>query len=383
MGKPVLVVGGGIAGLTAALEAAEAGREAILIEKEAFLGGRVARMRHYFPKLCPPSCGLEINFKWLKANPRVTVITRATLEKVAGAPGNFDVTVRIAPRYVTPACTGCGDCVAACPTGALKSPEPVAYPARHAIERERCKDGCSACVTACKYGAIDLNEQEESRTYNVGAVIAATGWKPYDAARLNLGFGKFPNVVTNVMVDEAASAGSLVRPSDGRAPKTVAFAQCAGSRDENHLPYCSAVCCAATLKQSTYFDGAKVTVFYIDVRTMGRLEDFYNRVSPNVELIKGKAGKVEEDPETHDLLVTAEDVMGGKKITRRVEMLVLATGIVTQAEGLPAEFVRGEFGFLESGAGLIAAGCAQRPGEVSTTTESATAAVLKAMRWAQ
>ncbi|MFB3826902.1 MAG: FAD-dependent oxidoreductase [Bryobacteraceae bacterium] len=383
MGKPVLVVGGGIAGLTAALEAAEAGREAILIEKESFLGGRVAHMRHYFPKLCPPSCGLEINFKRLKANPRVTVITRANLEKVAGTPGDFDVTVRIAPRYVTPSCTACGDCVPACPSGALKVPAPVAYPARYAIGRERCGKDCDACAKACKYAAIDLDEKEEVRTYNVGAVIAATGWKPYDASRLNLGFGKFPNVVTNVMVDEAAAAGAVVRPSDGRAPKTVAFAQCAGSRDENHLPYCSTVCCAATLKQSTYFEGAKVAVFYIDVRTMGRLEDFYNRVGPNVELVKGKVGKVEEDPQTHDLLVTAEDVMGGKKITRRVEMLVLATGVAPQAEGLPAEFPRGEFGFLESGAGLIAAGCAHRPGEVSASTGSATAAVLKAMRWAK
>ncbi|MCL4401353.1 MAG: FAD-dependent oxidoreductase [Acidobacteria bacterium] len=375
MGKPVLVIGAGAAGLTAALDLAEAGAEVILIEKDFFVGGRVSHMRHYFPKLCPPACGLEIHFKRLRRHPRVTVLTGATLEKLTGAPGDFQASVRLRPRHVSADCTGCGECLPKCPANAIGIAQPVPFPPVYAIERGRCPADCKACVEACRYGAIDLAETERRETFAVASAVAATGWKPYDAARLPLGFGRFPNVVTNVMVEE----GALVRPSDGKPPKTVAFAQCAGSRDENHLSYCSAVCCAATLKQSTYFEGARVTVFYIDIRTMGRLEDFYTRIAPSVELVKGKIGKVEEDPATHDLLITAEDVMAGKKTTRRVEMLVLATGLVPQA---PPGFTVDEFGFAQDAPGMYAAGCARRPGEVSASSQSATAAALKALRWA-
>jgi quinone-modifying oxidoreductase subunit QmoA len=404
----ILVIGGGIAGMTAAIEAAEAGSETILVEKTAALGGRVARMNQYFPKLCPPSCGLEINAKRIRSNPRITVLTSAEVEKVAGGPGSYEVTVLVSPRYVTGECTACGECEKVCPaeradefnfglskTKAAYLPHGIAYPPLYAIDRAACKAGCTACAEACKYGAIRLDEQAERRTFRVSSIVAATGWAPYDATKLdNLGFGKYPNVVTNVILERLAArdgptGGRILRPSDGAEPKTVAFVQCAGSRDENHLPYCSSVCCAASLKQATYVRAlcpdAGIKVFYIDVRTPGVLEDFLGRVSadPKTELIKGKVALV-EDAGNGDLQITAEDVLGGKKKTWTVNLLVLATGLVPQTAGLPAGFKTDEFGFVESGqTGMYAAGCVRRPEEVSATVRDATGAALKALQIAK
>ncbi len=407
-GKPILVIGGGIAGITTAVEAAEAGCEAILVEKSPSLGGRVAQMNQYFPKLCPPACGLEINFKRIKSNPRITVITQARVESLTGVPGDYEATVAIAPRYVTGACTACGACADACPaerqddfnyglsrTKAIRLPHALAFPAHYAIDRAACREDCHACVDACKYGAVDLNQKAERKTFQVAAVVAATGWAPYEAARIEgLGFGRHKNVVTNVMLERMAAtdgptAGRILRPSDGQEPRSVAFVQCAGSRDENHLPYCSAVCCAASLKESTYIrtqvPEASVTIFYIDIRTSGLLEEFYARVGADakLKLVKGKVAKVEEDPATGDLLVTAEDVLAGVKCTQRVDLVVLATGMVPETEGLPPGFVLDEFHFIANPngkGGLYGAGCVRRPAEVSATVQDATGAALKGLQ---
>jgi quinone-modifying oxidoreductase subunit QmoA len=186
---------------------------------------------------------------------------------------------------------------------------------------------------------------------------------------------------------DGPTGGKLLRPSDGKAPKSVAFVQCAGSRDENHLPYCSTVCCLASLKQTTYvrklYPEAKVTIFYIDVRTPGQLQEFASKVRSDeaVELVKGKVAKVEEDAQTNDLRVTVEDVLGGKKMTRTFELVVLATGMVPQTAGLPADFKLDEFGFVMNGSpGLFGAGCAKRPAEVSATVRDATGAALKSLQ---
>lgn len=406
--KPILVIGGGIAGLTAAVEAAEAGCQVILVEKLPYLGGRVIRLNQYFPKLCPPACGLEINFRRLKHNPRITVLTQAELESLSGAPGDYQATIKLSPRYVSEACTLCGACAEVCPaerpdefnyglsrTKAVYLPHAMAFPARYVIERSACPPGCQACAEACTYKAIDLAQPPERRTYEVAAVIAATGWAPYDAARLEtLGFGRARNVITNVVMERMAApngptGGKILRPSDGKPPASIAFVQCAGSRDENHLPYCSAVCCAASLKQAGYvralYPEIPITIFYIDLRTPGRLEEFLTRMQSETgaELIKGKVGKIEEEPGTGDLLVTSEDVMSGKKFQRRVGMVVLATGIVPDTAGLPADFALDEFRFIANGGGktgLYAAGCVRRPEEVSASVQDATAAALKALQ---
>ena len=408
-GKGILVIGGGMAGMTTALEAAEAGIDVVLVEKEPYLGGRVARMNQYFPKLCPPTCGLEINFRRIKSNSRITVLTRAAVEKLAGEPGNYEVTVKVEPRFVTDACTLCDDCAKACPaerkddfnyglsqTKAAYLPHSMAFPHLYVIDRDACGEGCTACKDACKYGAVDLDQQPETKTFEVASVVAATGWSPYDASKIeNLGYGQYPNVITNVVMERLAApngptGGKILKPSDGKEPKSVAFVQCAGSRDENHLPYCSAVCCSASLKQCTYirelYPDAKITIFYIDIRTPGRLEDFYTKVAAeNVNLIKGKAAKVEEDSATGELLVTAEDVMGGKLVTERVDLLVLATGIVPNTDGLPADFARDEFQFITNPpgkTGVYGAGCVRRPEEVSATVQDGTGMALKAFQCA-
>ncbi len=334
-------------------------------------------------------------------------MTLAELESVTGRPGEYKAVVRIAPRYVNANCTVCGDCVKVCPaersddfnyglskTKAAYLPYGMAFPSCYAIERKTCAEGCRACVDACRYQAIDLDQQMERKTLEVSAIVAATGWAPYDARKIdNLGFGKYPNVITNVIMERMAAAngptgGKILRPSDGKPPETVAFVQCAGSRDENHLPYCSAVCCSASLKHATYVRAAlpdsRVTIFYIDIRTPGRLEDFYAKVATDskLELLKGKAAKVEQETSSNDLLITAEDVMSGKKITRRFNLLVLATGIVPQTAGLPDGFSRDEYSFLRDSnreGGLYAAGCVKRPEEVSAAVQDATGAALKAL----
>lgn len=408
--NPVLVIGGGIAGITSALESAEAGCNVVLVEKSAFLGGRVARMHQYFPKLCPPTCGLEINYKRIKNNPRITVLTLSELESLTGTPGDYEATIKLSPRYVKDACTLCNACVDVCPserpdefnygigkTKAVYLNHTMAYPAIYAIERNACKTGCSACVDACKYGAVDLDQKEERKTIKAAAVIAATGWAPYDASKIdNLGFGSCRNVVTNVMMERLATSegpteGKILRPSDGKEPQSVAFVQCAGSRDDNYLPYCSAVCCAASFKQTNYireqYPDAEITIFYIDRRVPGRLEDFLQQVGEDekVKWNKGKVAKVEEDPATGNLQVTAEDLINGNRTEQTFDLVVLATGLVPQTDGLPSGFTSDEFQFINNGSekpGLYAAGCVRRPGEVSSALQDATGAALKAFQCA-
>jgi quinone-modifying oxidoreductase subunit QmoA len=409
--QSILVVGGGISGLTTAVEAAEAGRDVIIVEKRPYLGGRVAQLNQYFPKLCPPTCGLEINFRRMRQNPRIKFFTMAEVEKISGDEGNFDVAVRLNPRYVNENCTGCGACAEAVTTEisnefnygmdkvkAAYLPHQFAFPMRYVIAPQivGTEEGAKA-KAACKYDAVDLEMKPQTINLKVGAVVYATGWKPYDATKIdNLGFGKVRNVVTNVMMERLAAvngptAGKILRPSDGKPVGRIAFAQCAGSRDENHLPFCSYICCLASLKQATYIreqnPESKVTIFYIDIRALGRYEDFYTKVAAdqNVTLVKGKVAKVTEDPATGDVIVEAEDIYGSGKSRVQVDLLVLATGMepTTATEKVPGDVRYDESGFVladQSKAGIYATGCARKPLDVATANRDATAAALKAMQ---
>ena len=234
LGGSIVIVGGGISGMTAAIEAAEAGRDVILLEREPYLGGRVVRLNQYFPKLCPPTCGLEINLRRIKGNHRIKLFTLAEVTRVDGEPGDYQVTVAIKPRRVNSNCTLCERCVAACPveradafnygmgtTKAIYLPHGMAYPQRFVIDPEACLgQSCSRCVAYCEYDAIDLAQQPRTMTLAARAVVMATGWKPYDATRMeNLGFGRYPDVVTNAMMERMAAKngptqGKLTRPSD-------------------------------------------------------------------------------------------------------------------------------------------------------------------------
>jgi quinone-modifying oxidoreductase subunit QmoA len=408
----ILVVGGGISGITTALEAAEVGYEVFLIEKNPYLGGRVAQLNQYFPKLCPPSCGLEINFRRIKDNPLVKVMTMAEVEKVDGAPGSYNVTIKLNPRYVNENCTCCGECEAVCEAEIDSSynfemnkikgaylPFEMAFPARYVMAPEiKGTDDAKRCQEACKYDAIDFDMEEKTIDLQVGAIVWATGWEPYDATKIdNLGFGQYPNIITNMMMERLASPngptkGKIVCPSDSKEPESIAFVQCAGSRDENHLPYCSYICCMASLKQTTYirerYPDAKIYIFYIDVRAPGqRYEKFYKTIKEdeNVFMIKGKVAEVGEEDGTGNITVVAENAVTGEKIKQTVEMVVLATGMqpTTATVKLPADLKYNADGFIindfEKG-GMFAAGCANKPADVVSSNQNATGMALKAIQ---
>jgi quinone-modifying oxidoreductase subunit QmoA len=412
MSGSILVVGGGISGLTTALEAAEAGYEVFLVEKNPYLGGRVSQLNQYFPKLCPPTCGLEINFRRIKDNPRLKVLTMAEVDKIEGQPGNYSVQVKVKPRFVNEKCTCCGKCAEACQSEipseydfgmkqvkAAYLPFTMAFPARYVIDPSivKTEDGQRA-KAACAYDAVDLEMAPKTLGLNVGAVVWATGWTPYDAKKMdNLGFGKHKNIVTNMMMERLAApngptGGKITRPSDGKAPASIAFVQCAGSRDENHLPYCSYICCMASLKQATYiraqYPDAQIYIFYIDLRAPGnRYERFYETIKkdPNVFFIKGKVAEVGEDPATGNITVTAENAVTGAKIKQSVEMVVLATGMQPSAavSKLPGALKTTPDGFILNdfaAGGMFAAGCANKPADVVSSNQNATGMALKAIQ---
>lgn len=407
----ILVVGGGISGLTTAIEAAEAGYEAFIVEKNPYLGGRVAQLNQYFPKLCPPTCGLEINFRRIKDNPRIKVLTLADVESVHGKPGSYDVSIRLNPRYVNESCTCCGACAEACQTeisseynfGMCKTkgaylPFEMAFPARYVISPQIIgTEDAKRCKEACPYDAVDLDMQAKTMNLKVGSVVWATGWEPYDASKIdNLGFGRYPNIITNMMMERLASPngptkGKILRPSDSKEPATIAFVQCAGSRDENHLPYCSYICCMASLKQATYlreqYPDAKIYIFYIDLRAPGqRYEKFYQKIKAdeNIVLIKGKVAEVEE-AENGNVTVVAENAVTGEKVKQTAELVVLATGMQPTAviKKLPADLKYNVDGFIindfEKG-GMFAAGCANKPADVISSNQNATGMALKAIQ---
>jgi quinone-modifying oxidoreductase subunit QmoA len=409
--QTILVVGGGMSGITAALEAAETGYDVVLVEKNPYLGGRVAQLHHYFPKLCPPSCGLEINFKRMKLSPRVRFFTMAQVSDLSGQKGDYDVTIRISPRFVNEKCTGCGKCAEVCEAEidnpfnygmnkikAAYLPHDFAFPMRYVLDPSIvATEMGKKCREACAYDAIDLDMKEAALDLKVGAIVWAAGWTPYDASKVEYyGFGQYPNVITNVMMERLAAfggptGGKIVRPSDGKAPKNVAFIQCAGSRDENHLAYCSGICCLASLKQATYLreqhPDSKATVFFIDIRATDRLEDFYVKVKEDqaITFVKSKIAMITQDEETKDLLLEGENTQTSKQIRDRFDLVVLATGMVPNKpamEGLP-EVRYDEYGFMvsdEEKAGIFGAGCVRRPIDVATCVQESTAAALKAIQ---
>src|SRR5262245_24420297 len=408
--RTILVIGGGIAGISAALEAAEAGYDVAIIERNPYLGGRVAQLYRYFPKLCPPYCGLEINFRRIKDNPRIRFYTMAEVTSISGRPGNFDVAVALAPRYVNDRCTACNACGPVCPverpnafnfgmgkTKAIYLAHEMAFPMKYAIDESACRlTECARCVEACSYGTIDLTMKPRSLALKAGAVIVATGWDPYDARRIdNLGFGTYPDVITNVMMERLAAAngptgGQIVRPSNGQPVQSAAFIQCAGSRDQNHLGYCSGICCLASLKEATYLreknPTARAHIFYIDLRTPGTYEFFQKKVlaDDHITITKGKVAKVTEEETTRRLVVEAEDILAGGKTRLSVDLVVLASGMVSSlARGAPTGPVAldGDRFVLDvqTADGIFAAGCAKGPFDVATSVQDATAAAARAI----
>ena len=376
LSKTILVVGGGISGLTSAIEAANAGYQAVLVEKEAELGGWGAKLYKQIPREYPYE-NLEepivfSKIKEVESNPNIKVYKSAVIEKTEGQPGLLDVTIRT---------------------------------------------------------------NGTSETMRVGAVIMAAGWKPYDASKLEyLGYGK-PNVITSIQMEEMAKKGRITRPSDGKEAKKVAFIQCAGSRDPNHLPYCSSFCCATSLKQAKYVreknSDAIAMIFYKDIRTPGQTEIFYKNMQndPGVLLTKAEVTGI-SDAGNGNLYVEAENTLLGEKIRVEADLVVLATGVVpatrapqeyldglteaqkkgdnaknayldstpkpefilnlTYRQGPEIPSLEGAYGFADSNficfqyetrrTGIYAAGCVRQPMTMADATEDAAGAALKAIQ---
>ena len=410
--QAILVIGGGIAGLTAAIEAAECGKQVILVEKNPAVGGRITGLYKYFPKLCVPSCGLEINLRRLKANKNIRLITMAEVSKVDGQAGDYTVTVNVKPRYINDNCTACGECAQAVEAefddehnynlkkrkGAYL-PFNMAYPQRYVLDpRIIGTDDADKAKDACQYKAIDLEMKEQTMQLKAGAVIWATGWKPYDAAKIQpYGYDRYKNVITSVeferLLDPAGpTGGKLLRPSDGKEARNVAFIQCAGSRDKNHLKHCSRICCMASLKQTHYVkeqygDEGKSTIYYIDIRAIDRVDDFYQQVKAdkNVTFTKSKVASITVDRETGNPVLHGVNTEGYHRYSNPHDLVVLAVGMEPSVprDAFPVEVVVNENGFIEqdeSNGAIFAAGCSSDALDVNRAVQNATASALRAIQ---
>jgi quinone-modifying oxidoreductase subunit QmoA len=402
---PTLIIGGGISGITAAVELAEAGHEVVLAEKEPYLGGNVSRFNNYFPKLCPPACGLEINYRRIRSNPRISYYTGAEVSQIKGSEGDFRVSISLEARLINNMCTSCGKCAEVCPEKRIpvpgRDPEEkaayipggLAFPMKYTIDPEVCKkEACAKCLKVCEYDAIQLEAKPAEIDIQVKKIIVATGWKLYDASRIeNYHYSEESDVVTNLEFDHMLAACTrdhkkLTRPSNGEVPHRIAFIQCAGSRDVNHLPYCSAVCCSASLKHALTlaeeYPELKTEIFYIDIRISGRNEKLLNKAQDavSITLTKGKVGRIERDQKSDGLMLQVEDVMTGSRRKDSFDMVVLAAGLVPNhtTENLPTI----EHGFYDTEPvpGIFSAASCKRPMDVASSVRDATAAVLKTMR---
>jgi len=394
--KSVLVIGGGVAGINAALDIAGTGHEVFLVEKSPFLGGKVAELHRYFPRMCPPSCGLEQMVLQLRANPAIHILTSSQVDAMNGSPGNFEMSVRTSPRYVdAERCTLCGKCLDACPREAVAYPESFSYPLAPAIKRELCADNCTACAESCPADAINLDEEEKINTIKSGALVLATGWEPFDPTPLTeLGYGRLENVVTGLEFEKIAGKQETFL----RGLKCIAFIQCVGSRDERHLSYCSDVCCMVSLKQAILLKemnpDSEVYIFYNDIRTPGEYEDFYQKArQAGVIFVKGIPSELKQG-ETKGISFSVFDTTAGEHLEVSADLVVLATGM-KPSDGI--EELREKTGvvlnknnFVESHlqccpqdtrrAAIFSAGCCKAPMDVSRSIESAGAAAAKALR---
>lgn len=429
----VIVLGAGLAGLTAAAELAEAGINVTIIEKEAFIGGRVAQFNKIFPRMCDARCGVTFLLNRLEENPRVKILTRSEIVGLRGSAGRFEADVITRQRCVDGArCDYCGKCEPVCPVEvsseydfglsrhkAIHRPYPMDPDGSYIIDRSACPAGCNMCARVCPAGAIQLSGRPASSSIKFGSLIVATGWRPYAAERVaRLGFGSYDNVITSVQMErmtapDGPTGGRLLCPGSGMEPRTVVFIQCVGSRDINHQRWCSSVCCTATLKQALWIKNqnprTRVYVFYTDIRSAGEYEDLYLQAQEaGVIFVRSRPSEITLDSDGRALLVRGEDTLMGRTLTASADLAVLAVGMTPSGiPGVVTDFVNGlsdgvgldylskyglinQYGFfvghkqcfpLESMAqGIYMAGSCQEPMDMSNAARSGLSAACKALR---
>lgn len=356
-----LVVGGGIAGIQAALEIADAGYPVIMVEREPSIGGHMAQFDKTFPTLDCSACILTPKMVQVGNHPNIKLLTFAEVTNVSGYVGNFQVTVRQKARSVKiEDCTGCGICQEKCPKKviddvfeaglgyrkAVYTPFPQAVPKYPVIDRENCtyfqKGTCKACEKFCPTGAIDFTQEDEYLTLEIGQIIIATGWDLFDARRIpQYGYGRLANVFTNLEFERLTNAsgptgGKVVLRDGVTTPKSVAIVHCVGSRDKNYNSYCSAICCMQSLKFAHLVHertGAEVYNFYIDMRTPAKgYDEFYQRLlDEGTHFIRGKVAEITDAArlpgEEGKLIVQVENTLIGKQMRVPVDMVILSAGL--------------------------------------------------------
>jgi len=360
--KTALVIGGGVAGIQAALDIANAGYQVTLVERTPSIGGRMAQYDKTFPTLDCAACILTPKMVDCASNPNIRIMSYSEVENVSGFVGNFDITIRRRARSIDMAkCTGCGVCYEKCPVKlpsefdeglgqrrAIYVPFPQAVPNVPVIDREKCRkfldDKCGACQKLCPADAVDYTQEDELITERFGAIVVATGFQTWDPAEYgNLGYGIYPDVITGLQFERLINAsgptdGKLVRPSDHTVPKNVVFISCIGSRDDEHgYPYCSKVCCmynakhALLLKEKNH--DAQAYVFYTDIRANGKgYEEFVRRAIEKYGAIylRGRVSRVFEMD--GKLYVRGVDTLAGKPVEIEADMVVLASAMEAQPD---------------------------------------------------
>ena len=421
--RKALVIGAGVAGIQVALDLADTGYKVYLVEKNPSIGGRMAQIDKTFPTMDCSICILAPKMSDVGHHPNIELLTNSDVQEVKGYIGNFRVKVLKKPRYVTPDCSACGDCVEACPVTApnefdvglatrkaIYTPFAQAVPSTYVIDRNTClnKEGvmaCDKCIKACEREAIDFNMQSETLELDVGTIIVATGAEVIDPSSLqNYGYTRYLNVITSLEFERLINAGgpsggNLIRPSDKKIPDSVAFIQCVGSRSEKRKHYCSNVCCMNTIKDSLlikeHWPQVKIHVFYVDIRAFGKgFEDLYRRAKEaGVIFIRGLPAEIAEDHKTGDLWLVGENTLQKELYKVNAGMVVLSVGIepCQDSDVVQRLFTLSKTPdgfFMEAHpklrpvdaptGGIFLAGCAESPKDIKDSVTQASAAAARA-----